>query len=397
MGLAALLAVSIAHSLSAGVAAGVVALERGDYEAALTALLPAAESGNRDAQFNLGRTYESMPAPLAPVWYEEGSARIARFVQWQESQDKALRWYREAAEQGLAQAQHSLGRLIRKRATGRDYNEQAAFWFRKAAEQGDAKAQVDLASVERALSRERARVDAGVYDWSPEAHFSPRQVAPVPAPKQEVPSSTLPRDRANSTGSGFRVSREHFITNYHVAGKCRRLRIAGESAGRLVAVDPRADLALISVAARSPALSAVRIGKATLGEPVTVAGFPLNGLLSGLNVTTGIISSLSGIRGDASLVQFTAPVQAGNSGGPLLDAGGNVIGVVVSKLDAEWVAKVAGDLPQNVNFAIKGNVLASFLNANGIDYKTSAMAAHLSTQEVAKRAEAFTVMVECWK
>ena len=114
-------------------------------------------------------------------------------------------------------------------------------------------------------------------------------------------------------------------------------------------------------------------------------------------MTTGIVSSLSGIRGDTRLLQITAPVQAGNSGGPLLDASGNVIGVVVSKLDAAWVAKVAGDVPQNVNFAIRSNVLASFLDANGVDYRSSQAGSKLSTQQVASRAQAFTVLVECWK
>lgn len=122
----------------------------------------------------------------------------------------------------------------------------------------------------------------------------------------------------------------------------------------------------------------------------------MSGLLSGFNITTGNVSSLAGLRGDTHFLQITAPIQAGNSGGPLLDASSNVIGIVVSKLNALKVANATGDVPQNVNFAINANVLASFLDANGVDYKTATRGPVLSTHEIARRAQAFTVLIECW-
>ena len=73
------------------------------------------------------------------------------------------------------------------------------------------------------------------------------------------------------------------------------------------------------------------------------------------------------------------------------------MGVVVSKLNALKVAQSTGDVPQNVNFAINATVLASFLDANGVDYKTAPTGPAISTQESARRAQAFTVLVECWK
>ena len=81
----------------------------------------------------------------------------------------------------------------------------------------------------------------------------------------------------------------------------------------------------------------------------------------------------------------------------MLEGSGKVIGIVVSKLDALKVAEATGDVPQNVNFAINANVLAAFLDANGVDYKSGPIGASISTQEVARRAQAFAVLIECWK
>ena len=114
-------------------------------------------------------------------------------------------------------------------------------------------------------------------------------------------------------------------------------------------------------------------------------------------MTTGTLSSLSGMGGDTRLVQITAPVQPGNSGGPVLDSAGNLMGVVVSKLDAIKAAKITGDIPQNVNFAINANVLRSFLDANSVEYDTASSDKVLPTTSIAENAKSFTVLVECWK
>jgi S1-C subfamily serine protease len=89
-------------------------------------------------------------------------------------------------------------------------------------------------------------------------------------------------------------------------------------------------------------------------------------------------------------------VQSGNSGGPLLDMGGNVIGVVASKLDALKVAARGGDLPQNVNFAIKSSLLAYFLDANRVRYASSGAATKpLDPADLAERAKSISAFVLC--
>ena len=159
----------------------------------------------------------------------------------------------------------------------------------------------------------------------------------------------------------------------------------------------RTDLALISTQSGLPSSAAIR-QSAALGEDVMVAGHPLTGLLgTDLIVTGGQVNSLAGLRNDPTLLQISAPVQPGNSGGPLVDRSGDIVGVVVSKLNAEKIAKVTGDIAQNINFAIKPEVLKMFLDANQVPYTVARPSKRLEGTEIAHRARSFTVQVICYK
>ena len=129
-----------------------------------------------------------------------------------------------------------------------------------------------------------------------------------------------------------------------------------------------------------------------------VAGFPLHGLLtSDINVTKGIVSALAGPGDDRRKFQITAPVQPGNSGGPVLDASGHVVGVVVARLDALKMARRTGRLPQNVNFAISEGAARAFLDAHDVPYKTARSNTTMPTTDIAAKAKGYTVLIECWK
>ena len=78
-----------------------------------------------------------------------------------------------------------------------------------------------------------------------------------------------------------------------------------------------------------------------------------------------------GKPGTSRYLQISAPVQPGNSGGPLLDASGHLVGIVTAKLNAAWAARLTGDIPQNVNFALKAEVARTFLDSKGIAYRTA--------------------------
>jgi hypothetical protein len=203
------------------------------------------------------------------------------------------------------------------------------------------------------------------------------------------------------TGTGFAVSTAtHIISNAHVATGCKTLRILQGSASAsatLVAWDDKVDLALLQTDLRTPRIAALRSTPAVrLGEPVISFGFPLAGSLSKEgNLTTGNVSALAGLRDDPTYLQMTAPVQPGNSGGPLLDAAAHVIGVVTAKLDAVAIAKRTGDIPQNVNFAIKTEVLRPLLRANGVPFDEEVSDRTLPTADIAELARGFTVQIEC--
>ena len=124
-------------------------------------------------------------------------------------------------------------------------------------------------------------------------------------------------------------------------------------------------------------------------------GFPLQGLLaSSLSLTTGSLSALAGLGDDAGMFQFTAPVQPGNSGGPVLDQDGQVIGVVQSKLSTA-AAAFLGDIPQNVNFAIRGSVVRSFLDGRGVEYENRSSIQPLSPTAIGETAGKSVVLVQC--
>ena len=176
---------------------------------------------------------------------------------------------------------------------------------------------------------------------------------------------------------------------------CREIRVDGQPA-ELVSISEEFDLALLqSTPNGQKAVAVFSATSARLNSDITAVGFPYAGLLGGLNVTRGSVSSLKGLGGDATTMQITAPIQSGNSGGPLLSSDGEVVGVVVSKLDAEKVADVIGDVPQNVNFAIRGEIAKLFLSQNGVDPELSLEDDKLEPEVLAARAKDFTSFVEC--
>jgi S1-C subfamily serine protease len=207
----------------------------------------------------------------------------------------------------------------------------------------------------------------------------------------------------SSSGTGFVVSRDAglVLTNKHVVRACGQVRVRVDGKSRVAsvqAIDADDDLALLHVALPPGTTATFRQDPAVRpGDDVVAVGYPLAGLLADqANVSTGSVNALAGLYNDLHLLQMSTPVQPGSSGGALLDASGNVVGVVVTKLNAKVVAEETGDIPQNVNFAVKASVAREFLNAHGVAFHTAPSTTPRSNADVGEIGRQVTILVECW-
>lgn len=209
-----------------------------------------------------------------------------------------------------------------------------------------------------------------------------------------------PAVAAQVSGTAFAIAPGLLVTNQHVVAGCRSIEAVvadGRRTGSIVDADSQIDLALLRVSGIKGATARLRRGGSIrLGESVFVFGFPLVGALSSSgNFTSGLVSALRGLKDAPGELQITAPVQPGNSGGPLIDSSGLVIGVVQAKLDAIRTAIAIGDIPQNVNFAISRDVLVKFLAKNKVSFAEGAVSKPLDTERLAELAQSFTYRVVC--
>src|SRR5579864_1408888 len=206
-----------------------------------------------------------------------------------------------------------------------------------------------------------------------------------------------------SSGTGIVIdTRGHVVTNEHVIRTCPQLRIvdAGNQtyAATITAKDAANDLALLTAEHHWGESASFRDGQEIRpGDAVVATGYPLTGLLgSGMSVTTGSLTSLTGPRDDSRMMQMSAPIQPGNSGGPLLDGAGHVVGVVSSQLNAGLTATLTGGaVPQNVNFAVKAAIVRTFLDTQSVHYGRAASSTELAPGAIGELARKFTVRVEC--
>jgi S1-C subfamily serine protease len=220
---------------------------------------------------------------------------------------------------------------------------------------------------------------------------------PVQAPAEETTTGDA-REMSGEKkfGTGFFVSAEgHVLTNNHVVEGCKSLATKDGEVLSVVSRNEAADLALLKSEVK-PIAFAVFGKSLRVGQAVMAFGFPLPGLLTTEgNSTTGIVSALSGPNGDLNTFQITAPVQPGNSGGPFVDVHGRVVGIVVAKLDAVEVARATGDIPQNVNFAVRGSLVTTFLDSMNVPYRTSGPAIPVGWPSVASVEKRMSLAIVC--
>jgi hypothetical protein len=203
------------------------------------------------------------------------------------------------------------------------------------------------------------------------------------------------------SGTGFFVSSEgHVVSNDHVVGICRKVatKIEGKIINfNVINTDKVNDLGLIQGEYKSKNFLNIKSGGAEFGEDIVTFGYPLSDDLSdSVKLTRGIVSSLSGPGNNYSEIQIDAAIQPGNSGGPVLNMEGQVVGVASSGLNK--ITKLLDEnspyIPENVNFAVASPTLTNFLKANGVSVSNASLRIS-NTKELAKIGRPATLQLFC--
>jgi S1-C subfamily serine protease len=207
--------------------------------------------------------------------------------------------------------------------------------------------------------------------------------------ESRFPSS--PPASIGKSGTGFYINKiGYVVTNNHVVDGCSSIWVNHDKKdipAIIIKNDKTLDIAVIKADIRTN-FYAEFANKIRTGEDVMALGFPLGDKLGDeIKATKGNISAVSGVRDNKNYLQFTAPIQAGNSGGPLLNESGLVVGINTAKL--------IGEDYQNVNFAINGNLAQKFLGENGINFQAGKHNNILKSADLVDIGKKFTVKVLC--
>lgn len=195
------------------------------------------------------------------------------------------------------------------------------------------------------------------------------------------------------TGSGFFItSNGYFVTNYHVirnADKIDLRDIHGKTYEAVVVkMDTNNDLALLKVEGKFSALPVINSQSVKRGTNVITVGFP-NIDIQGKEpkLSEGIVSALSGIQDEPTVFQISVPIQPGNSGGPMVNMDGNVVGIIASKLSSLYMLKNKGSVPENVNYAIKSNYLNELIQTDNEVNKSLVLPSKRPAKNLAELSE----------
>lgn len=199
------------------------------------------------------------------------------------------------------------------------------------------------------------------------------------------------------SGSGFFVSADGYaITNHHVIESCQETKVHfGNNIykTKILAIDKVNDLALLETNTKNSVYFELFKGQPKLMQEVFVAGFPIAEITnSTVKVTKGIVSSLAGMNNDFGSFMMDAALQPGNSGGPVFNDDGELLGVATATISKDFSDK-AGFIPQNVNFGVKSGTLKNFLESNQIKPAKPSWFYSPSKEELVDKA---TISVSCW-
>ena len=227
------------------------------------------------------------------------------------------------------------------------------------------------------------------------------EVAKKPEEKKPIKKEPVEEDDLIiiGSGSGFFVSNKgHVVSNDHVVGICEKVKTWEEGKEVIMDIlttDMVNDLGLIKGKFKNTKYLNIKVEGAELGEEIIAFGYPLSRFTSdNVKLTKGIVSALSGPGNNYSQIQIDAAIQPGSSGGPILNMNGQVVGVAVAGLSKKLLAQEADYIPENVNFAVASQSLATFLKANKIEVSSGTSRIY-STKQLAKIGEPATIQLFC--
>ena len=187
------------------------------------------------------------------------------------------------------------------------------------------------------------------------------------------------------------------MTNNHVIHGCQYVTYKDENLD-ILHNDTFNDLAILKSKNKTDNFISVpnRITPAK-GQSIYVLGYPFGKITSSESkVTGGIVSSLQGLGNNFSQIQIDAAIQPGNSGGPVFDENGELVGITVATADYKYFEETYGILPQNMNFAIKSSNLRNFMESVNIKTTNNNPLKDMKTVDIVKAYDNATLYIECW-
>ena len=211
--------------------------------------------------------------------------------------------------------------------------------------------------------------------------------------KQTSPTEDDDKVVAAASGTGFLVSRKgHIITNHHVIEGCKTVKVSfkgDEIEAKILAVDKMNDLAIIKSNIKAQQVYSVSNEDASLLEDIIIAGYPLGKKVSeAIKTSKGSVTALAGYGDNYSEFQTDAALNQGNSGGPIMNQKGNVVGVAVAAY-----GKKEG--VESFNFGIKVSTLKTFASSNDLTFLPPNNR-DLSNKDLGQLITNATVYIECW-
>lgn len=220
-------------------------------------------------------------------------------------------------------------------------------------------------------------------------------------PAYDLPGGT----GLQASGTGFFVTKSLVATNYHVVADAKEIEVTFQNETKLPAVivakDPVNDLALLKVNGLESIVTPVAIGpsrEVKEGIQVFAVGFPLATEMGGrAKIGEGIVNSVTGLNDDIRMLQISIPIQPGNSGSPLYNTKGQVIGIVTATLNNRFFLNQMSVIPQNVSYATKISYLNMLMNTLPEENKllespTDAQLDASQVMDIAKQSVVFVVV-----